>query len=243
MKSRYDDRVFFEKYAQMERSRKGLEGAGEWPTLEGMLPDLNGLRMLDLGCGYGWHCRYAIQQGASAVVGVDLSERMLERARSMGEDARITYVHAAMETIDFPKASFDLILSSLAFHYVADYPGLLKRLHAVLRPQGQLLFSCEHPIFTAQGPQEWERDAQGNIRHFPVDHYFAEGARDACFLGEHVVKYHRTLTTLLHGLVENGFVIEDVQEPKPTAAMLAADEQMKEELRRSMMLIVSARRR
>lgn len=174
---------------------------------------------------------------------MDLSERMLERARSMGEDARITYVHAAMETIDFPKASFDLILSSLAFHYVADYPGLLKRLHAVLRPQGQLLFSCEHPIFTAQGPQEWERDAQGNIRHFPVDHYFAEGARDACFLGEHVVKYHRTLTTLLHGLVENGFVIEDVQEPKPTAAMLAADEQMKEELRRPMMLIVSARRR
>ncbi|MDM8157513.1 class I SAM-dependent methyltransferase [Amedibacillus dolichus] len=227
----------------MERSRKGLEGAGEWPTLEGMLPDLNGLRMLDLGCGYGWHCRYAIQHGASAVVGVDLSERMLERARSMGEDARITYMHAAMETIDFPKASFDLILSSLAFHYVADYPGLLKKLHAVLRPQGQLLFSCEHPIFTAQGPQEWERDAQGNIRHFPVDHYFAEGARDACFLGEHVVKYHRTLTTLLHGLVENGFVIEDVQEPKPTAAMLAADEQMKEELRRPMMLIVSARRR
>ena len=131
MKSRYDDRVFFEKYAQMERSRKGLEGAGEWPTLEGMLPDLNGLRMLDLGCGYGWHCRYAIQHGASAVVGVDLSERMLERARSMGEDARITYMHAAMETIDFPKASFDLILSSLAFHYVADYPGLLKKLHAV----------------------------------------------------------------------------------------------------------------
>lgn len=198
---------------------------------------------LDLGCGYGWHCRYAIQHGASAVVGVDLSERMLERARSMGEDARITYVHAAMETIDFPKASFDLILSSLAFHYVADYPGLLKKLHAVLRPQGQLLFSCEHPIFTAQGPQEWERDAQGNIRHFPVDHYFAEGARDACFLGEHVVKYHRTLTTLLHGLIENGFVIEDMQEPKPTAAMLAADEQMKEELRRPMMLIVSARRR
>ncbi|MFR9118709.1 MAG: class I SAM-dependent methyltransferase [Merdibacter sp.] len=227
----------------MERSRKGLEGSGEWPTLEGMLPDLNGLRMLDLGCGYGWHCRYAIQHGASAVVGVDLSERMLERARSMGEDARITYVHAAMETIDFPKANFDLILSSLAFHYVADYPGLLKKLHAVLRPQGQLLFSCEHPIFTAQGAQEWERDAQGNIRHFPVDHYFAEGARDACFLGEHVVKYHRTLTTLLHGLVENGFVIEDVQEPKPTAAMLAADEQMKEELRRPMMLIVSARRR
>ena len=56
-KSRYDDEVFFEKYGQMARSRLGLSGAGEWETLEPLLPDFAGKRVLDLGCGYGWICR------------------------------------------------------------------------------------------------------------------------------------------------------------------------------------------
>ena len=55
-RSHYDDPAFFDKYAQMERSRNGLASAGEWPTLEAMLPDFSGKRVLDLGCGYGWHC-------------------------------------------------------------------------------------------------------------------------------------------------------------------------------------------
>lgn len=81
LKNKYDDPVFFEKYAQMDRSRLGLEGAGEWQTLRVMIPPLQGKDLLDLGCGYGWHCRYAVQQGAKSVVGVDLSEKMLRTAR------------------------------------------------------------------------------------------------------------------------------------------------------------------
>ena len=92
--NRYDDQEFFDRYAEMARSRKGLSGAGEWPVLKEMLPDLQGCRMLDLGCGYGWHCRYAVDQGASAVVGIDISERMLQKAKQLGDDPRITY-HAA----------------------------------------------------------------------------------------------------------------------------------------------------
>ena len=57
--NKYDDTVFFEKYSRMDRSVKGLAGAGEWPTLERMLPDFLGKRVLDLGCGFGWHCQYA----------------------------------------------------------------------------------------------------------------------------------------------------------------------------------------
>ena len=82
-KSRYDDEVFFEKYGQMARSRLGLSGAGEWETLEPLLPDFAGKRVLDLGCGYGWHCIYAAEHGAAAVTGVDLSEKMLAVARAL----------------------------------------------------------------------------------------------------------------------------------------------------------------
>lgn len=79
--NKYDDPVFFEKYSQMSRSQEGLEGAGEWNTLKNLLPDFKGKRVLDLGCGYGWHCIYAMQQGAVSATGVDISEKMLAVAR------------------------------------------------------------------------------------------------------------------------------------------------------------------
>jgi cyclopropane fatty-acyl-phospholipid synthase-like methyltransferase len=50
-----------------------------------MLPDLKGKRVLDLGCGFGWHCRYAVEQGAKSVIGIDISERMLNEARKKTE--------------------------------------------------------------------------------------------------------------------------------------------------------------
>lgn len=100
----------------------GLAGAGEWPALKAMLPELAGKRVLDLGCGYGWHCRYALEQGAREVVGVDISQRMLEQARCRTISERCRYLHMAMEDIDFPEACFDVVISSLALHYVRIMP-------------------------------------------------------------------------------------------------------------------------
>lgn len=65
----------------MSRSRQGLAGAGEWRQLEKLFPDLRGAAVLDLGCGYGWHCQYAADHGASEVLGIDASGRMIEEAR------------------------------------------------------------------------------------------------------------------------------------------------------------------
>ncbi|STV75205.1 type 11 methyltransferase [Klebsiella michiganensis] len=84
----YDDPAFFAGYATLDRSVKGLEGAPEWPTIQQMLPPLSGLRVVDLGCGYGWFCRWARDRGAAQVDGLDLSSRMLERAREMTEGRR-----------------------------------------------------------------------------------------------------------------------------------------------------------
>ena len=78
--NKYDNEEFFLKYSQMDRSKRGLKGAGEWSELQKVLPDFASKRVLDLGCGYGWHCIYAAEHGAESVTGIDISEKMLETA-------------------------------------------------------------------------------------------------------------------------------------------------------------------
>ncbi|HJD29367.1 MAG TPA: SAM-dependent methyltransferase, partial [Candidatus Blautia avicola] len=61
--NKYDDPVFFQKYSEMNRSKYGLWGAGEWQEFQKMMPDFTDKEVLDLGCGYGWHCAYGVQKG------------------------------------------------------------------------------------------------------------------------------------------------------------------------------------
>lgn len=239
MKNIYDNEKFFESYSQMNRSQQGLDGAGEWQTLKRLLPDFKKKRVLDLGCGYGWHCLYAAEHGAASVIGVDISEKMLEVARKKNTFDNICYLHDSIDKITFEPNSFDVIISSLAIHYIEDFEKLAKNVADWLVSGGQFIFSVEHPIFTAEGSQDWIYDENGTIVHFPVDNYFYEGKRNAHFLGSNITKYHRTLTTYLDDLMTNNFQIKRIVEPIPPGNMLDIPG-MKDEMRRPMMLIVKA---
>ncbi|WNC13308.1 class I SAM-dependent methyltransferase [Brevibacillus brevis] len=238
--NKYDDESFFLAYQQMPRSIRGLEAAGEWQELRSLLPDLRSKRVLDLGCGYGWHCRYAREQQASSVVGVDLSEKMLQKAREQTNDPAIAYVQMAIEDIAFADGEFDVVLSSLALHYVEAFGALCQKVYDCLKQGGTFLFSVEHPIFTSRAEQDWCYGPNGERLHWPVDDYQSEGVRVTSFLDENVIKYHRTIATYMNDVIEAGFVIKAVREPKPPKEMMQQDVRMKEELRRPMMLILSA---
>ncbi len=237
--NKYDNERFFQKYSEMNRSKNGLQGAGEWPEFQKMLPDFTHKRVLDLGCGYGWHCKYASANGASYVLGTDISHKMLERAEKINAGSGIEYRCIAMEDLRFPDETFDVVLSSLAFHYVRDFVPLVHNISRWIKHGGEFVFSVEHPVFTSYGTQDWYYDEDGEILHFPVDHYYDEGKREAVFLGETVVKYHRTLTTYLNTVLQNGFEIRHIVEPQPPDSMLGLPG-MQDEMRRPMMLLVSA---
>lgn len=132
---------------------------------------------------------------------------------------------------------------SLALHYVKDFRSVCQKVAQILPAGGYFVFSVEHPVFTAAGPQDWCYDETGAKCHWPVDRYFSEGKRNAVFLGETITKYHHTLTTYFTALLSAGFQITAVEEPQPTADMLKNIEEMKDELRRPMMLLVSAVKR
>lgn len=236
---KYNDDIFFEKYSQMQRSIGGLEYAGEWHILKTMFPSFSGKRVLDLGCGFGWHCRYASEQNAVSVLGIDISEKMLERAKRDTCDPKIRYQRLAIEDIDYSAEEFDVVISSLAFHYVKNFAEVCKKVYHCLSRGGSFIFSVEHPIFTACAGQDWCYGSQGEKLHWPVDDYQDEGLRVTSFLNEHVIKYHRTLAGYINIVIEAGFRITRISEPVPSQEMLTRDPEMRNELRRPMFLMIA----
>jgi SAM-dependent methyltransferase len=235
----YDTQAFFEGYRQLPRSVEGLAGAPEWPALKAMLPDPRGLRVVDLGCGFGWFCRWAADQGAAQVLGLDVSEKMLARAAADNAAAAITYARADLERLALPPAAFDLVYSSLALHYVEDLDGLLRTVHRAMVEGGRLVVSIEHPIYMAPMQPRWLIAADGS-RSWPVDHYLVEGQRTTDWLAPGVVKQHRTIGTTLNLLIRAGFTVSHVEEWSPTDAQIAEQPVLAQERERPMFLLVSA---
>jgi SAM-dependent methyltransferase len=215
----YDDATFFEGYKLLRDGDTGLNGALEIPALHRLLPNLSNLHVLDLGCGFGEFARFARTQGAASVTGVDISRRMLEEATQRTSDASVTYLRSPIEQYAPTPRSLDLVVSSLALHYVEDYAGLVERVFQGLKPGGRFLFSVEHPVCTAY-PAGWARDAEGRKRHWPLDHYRQEGERDTRWFVDGVIKYHRTVETYVNTLIWSGFLLEHLGEPAPTTEVL-----------------------
>jgi SAM-dependent methyltransferase len=237
----YDNPDFFEGYSQLSRSVRGLAGAPEWPALRTLLSDLHSLRVVDLGCGFGWFCRWARENGAAQVLGLDISENMLARARAMTSDPAITYAQADLEQLDLPMASFDVAFSSLTLHNIEDLVRLLATVHRALVPGGRLIVSMEHPIFMAPTRPKWSVEADGR-RIWPLDSYWVEGRRTTDWLTKGVVKQHRTIGTTLNQLICLGFVISHVEECGPTDKQIAAQPELAEERERPMFLFIAAHR-
>ena len=237
----YDNDAFFSGYSKLPRSVEGLDGAPEWPTLRAMLPAMAGLRVVDLGCGFGWFCRWARAAGARQVLGLDVSENMLARARETTADKAIAYERADLERLDLPAGSFDLAYSSLALHYIEGLQPLLENVHRALVPGGRLVFSVEHPLYTAPSRPGWVEDASGG-KTWPLDRYLEEGPRTTDWLAKGVVKRHRTVATYLNHLLAGGFTLARVEEWGPTDAQIAQHPAWAAERHRPPFLLVSARR-
>ena len=196
--------------------------------------------MVDLGCGFGWFSRWARENGAKFVLGLDVSEKMLERARLNTIDTAIEYRIEDLEVLELPEASFDFAYSALAFHYIEDFGRLVRMIHNALTPGSQLVFEIEHPIFMAAYDADWIE--YGGRKTWPVNAYAIEGERTNNWLVKGVLKYHRTISTTINTLINAGFAIEHVQEYSPSAEELAKAPELAPQLERPMFLTISCRR-
>lgn len=182
----------------------------ERPAMFGIMPAVNGARILDAGCGNGWYAEQLLQRGAS-VDAIDASAAMVDHARKRlasrlsekGQDQLSLQTADLTNPLPFDDARFDGIVSPLVMHYIADWRPTLREMHRVLKPGGWLLFSTHHP-------------ATEMVRFAPINYFKVEHVIDTWkWLGK-VEFYRRPLTEISSALADAGFLIERLVEPVPT---------------------------
>ena len=214
----FDNEVFFKGYKEIRSRKDNANILFEIPVFFSLLPDLSGKDILDLGCGYGEHCKAFVEKGASKVIGIDISFKMLEVANKENSDPAIEYINMPMEDIEELDMEFDVVVSSLAFHYIEDYRELVRKIHNKMRPGGLFVFSQEHPLNTTYGNcdfKRWTKDEYGNKQYVNFANYGVEGVREPEWFINGIKKYHRTFSTVINTLIEEGFDIEKIVEPMP----------------------------
>ncbi len=239
----YDNEIFFEGYKRIRDNENNANNLFEIPALFSMMPDLNGKKVLDLGCGFGEHCRRFVNDGADQVTGIDISEKMLEVARKENSDSKISYINLAMEDIAQLNERFDVVISSLAFHYVEDFSGVVKNIYKMLYEGGLFIFSQENPLCTCHsGGDRWTRDEKGDKIYLNLANYGVEGERESVWFVNNVKKYHRTFSTIMNTLIEAGFHIEKMIEPLPTDQLLEEYPEYKDLFHKPDFLLIRARK-
>ena len=175
------------------------------------------------------------------MLGVDVSEKMLARARKDTNDDAVTYLRADLETLELESGVYHLAFSSLAFHYLVNLEGLLTTVYRALKPGGRLVFSVEHPLYTAPSRPGW-LDTEDGRRTWPMDGYLEEGLRTTDWLVKGVVKQHRTIGTYVNLLAGLGFMLERLVEWGPTEVQIAVQPSLADERIRPMFLLAAARK-
>lgn len=239
----YDDEVFFKEYTSVRKSGATYNDFIEQPAIKSLMPALEGKSVLDLGCGSGQFARYCVDRGAVKVLGVDISKKMLELAKTENNDEKIKYLCSPIEDLELSNQTYHVIVSSLAIHYIKDYTSLIKNIAELLAKDGEFIFSTEHPIVTARKEMDnWVKNEEGNKLHWAFDHYQEEGQREQSWHIDGVIKYHRTISTLVNTLILNGLTIESIVEPQSTAAGLEQMPKLVNERRRPSFLLIKARK-
>ncbi len=239
----FDNETFFEGYKKIRENEANANDLFEIPALFSLLPDLKGKRVLDLGCGFGEHCVEYVHRGAEKVVGIDISEKMLAVAKDKNSDRHIEYLLLPIEDIDQIDGKFDVVISSLAFHYVEDFRGVINKIHDLLDEGGILLFSQEHPLNTCHTDGDrWTRDENGEKIHVNIKNYGIEKENASHWFIDGIKKYHRMFSTIINTLAEVGFRIEKIVEPLPSEEIIEKYPQHKDLFHKPDFMIIRAKK-
>ncbi len=214
----YDNKEFFEEYQSLRKNAFSANELIEIPQLFELIGDVTNLSILDLGCGTGKHDKKLIEMGAKKVVGIDLSNNMINEAIKSTNSDKIEYKVMPMQNIDELDEKFDLVVSSLAIHYIEDYDSLCKKVYNVLLDGGRFIFSYGHPMDSCTILDNYSNNYVliNNKKYFLISDYNNEGKRVSRWFVDGVETYHRNMSHLVNGLIDVGFKLEHMKESYAT---------------------------
>lgn len=241
----YDNKEFFEGYKNL-RENKGYTANDliEGPQLFELIGDVKGKTILDLGCGAGVHARELVELGAKSVLAIDISTNMIETAMKENDLDNIEYKVMSMNEIDKIEGKFDLVVSSLAIHYVEDYDGLCKKVYNLLNAGGEFIFSHGHPMDSAPIlPNGMKHHTIiDDKKYYLVSDYNNEGKRVSSWFIDGVITYHRNMSHLVNGLLDAGFTLKRFNESHATPEIIMKNPKFKEQNDHSYFVYLKARK-
>lgn len=219
----YDNETFFENFKSLRASDVNYNDCIETPMLLSMLPDLRGKHVLDIGCGMGQHAKQYAGMGAALVLGIDISTKMLDWARSHNAAPTIVYQRLPMEELDQLEDAFDVVTSSLVFDYVEDFDRMMRLVYDRMKLGAYFVFSTSHPMATAWDGTypRFTRSETGQRLYANINNYMVEGKRSVKWVVEDYELYHRTFASLVNAIVHAGFQLEECQESNCSDALRA----------------------
>ena len=214
----YDDDDVFATYMARRQRADNPNETLEAPAFETAIGKLDGLRILDLGCGAASFGRKALDGGARTYVGVEGSRKMAAAGRETLRGTSASLIEDRVERWSYPTAAFDLVVSRLVLHYIEDLRPVFENINRTLVEGGRWVFSVEHPVITSCS-RGWTPGTER--QDWLVDDYFSAGARNTSWLGGEVRKYHRTIEDYFSAMQATGFMVEQLREARPRPDMFA----------------------
>jgi SAM-dependent methyltransferase len=236
----YDDPELFERYQQHRAWLLNPNIVMERPALLEELGPVSGLSVLDLGCGDAEIGRELLRAGAARYRGIDGSIRMVRAARRMLIDTTGEAALCDIEDLAEPAESFDLVLSRMALHYIADLGSVLRACRTCLAPGGRLVFTVIHPVITSHDARERSTEPRQN---WIVDDYFHTGPRDQHWLGSRTVWHHRTIEDYVTEMRNAGFALINLRECPPRREQFDDNAEFERRRRIPLVLLLAASQR
>ena len=177
------------------------------------------------------------------MIGIDISEKMLGVAKNQNTLKNVSFIKMSMSDLSPLDDIFDVIVSSLAIHYIENLDKLLIDVYRLLDDKGIFIFSQEHPFTTALLKEpRWSRDSEGNILHYNLTDYSIPGMRKTTWIVDEVVKYHRSFSSIVNSLSDAGFIIEKMLEPLPGTDIMEKYPSYKKYYHKPDFLLIRARK-
>lgn len=206
----YDDPEFFKGYKSKRNNPLSYNEVVEMPEMKRLMPNLENQNILDIGCGMGNLISYILTHNPKHITGVEQSQNMINESRKKFKSMPVTLHHTEFMAF-ITEEKFDVIVSSLVFHYIEDFRKCCQKLSQLLNNGGVILFTMEHPIQTATMDPEVKKQDENGV-YLRMENYFDESIRSANWLGKNVVKYHHTIETIFNSLIGHGLEIECVKD-------------------------------